>query len=273
MVLGEYREDPEEEGPDDAEEKNNKDNDLPCGRVVAAPQESPVPTIRCGEEEVLDDNGDEKPENDLAVSQRSIEGRNLAWCLTIVFWKSKPHQRTNNPKHDRDGERYSAHLPRVCDWRSFNDASAGLFGEVRAPKPQSNHISLLSPLDHASTEDPRLDRSTAFVTKIQRKEDGTRRGSGSIEGRADILDPTSNMVRSTEMCAANDEESEPIEHERRAEGHHRLESSEYKPPHDRGNQINRGNCIKLRGSLTDFSSQESDLVRIGGNDLAESQEE
>ena len=73
MIFAKDAEEPEEGGPHDAEEQNAEKHDLPWLSEIARPQISPVTTVWGGEPVVLDHDGDEKPEDDLAACQRRVE--------------------------------------------------------------------------------------------------------------------------------------------------------------------------------------------------------
>lgn len=61
------REDGQKGSPDTDEEPEDEKNNHPRFGMDGAPKVSPVASVRCGQEEILDDNGNEKPEHDLAT--------------------------------------------------------------------------------------------------------------------------------------------------------------------------------------------------------------
>jgi hypothetical protein len=61
---------------------------------------APVTTVWCTEEEVLQNDGDKVPEDDLAPEQGLVEGWNLARLLTIVVGQTEDQEKTNTPKED-----------------------------------------------------------------------------------------------------------------------------------------------------------------------------
>lgn len=82
-------EDTQQESPNTHEEPEDKQNDHPRWCMSGAPEVSPVPSVRCGQEEVLDENGNEEPKHNLAAHYRFVETGNLAWRLTIVIREAK----------------------------------------------------------------------------------------------------------------------------------------------------------------------------------------
>ena len=61
MTQRRSREDGQQDGPDAHEEATDEEDDHPGLRVDGAPEVSPVTAIRCGKEEILDEDGDEEP--------------------------------------------------------------------------------------------------------------------------------------------------------------------------------------------------------------------
>ena len=61
---------------------------------------APVATVRCAKEEVLQDDGNEVPEDDLAAEYGLVEGGHLSRGLAIVVGKSEEQQQSNSPEED-----------------------------------------------------------------------------------------------------------------------------------------------------------------------------
>lgn len=66
----------------------------------------PVPTIRCTQKEVLDDDHHPVPKHYLAPEDRCVERRDLAWGLTVVVWQAEVDDKANCPKEECDGRTY-----------------------------------------------------------------------------------------------------------------------------------------------------------------------
>ena len=64
---------------------------------------APVSTVWCTEEEVLQDDCDEVPGDDLSAEKGLVEGWHLAWLLAVVVGKTHSQQSTDNAEEDGDG--------------------------------------------------------------------------------------------------------------------------------------------------------------------------
>lgn len=64
---------------------------------------APVATIWCTEEEVLQDDRDEVPSDDLSPEKGLVEGWHLAGLLAVVVGKSQSQQDTDNTQEGGDG--------------------------------------------------------------------------------------------------------------------------------------------------------------------------
>ena len=73
MPAGGDGEAPQREGPDADEEGRDEERDRPRGRVFARPKVFPVAAVRRGEEIVLDEDGDEEPDDDFAADGGAVE--------------------------------------------------------------------------------------------------------------------------------------------------------------------------------------------------------
>ena len=97
---GEHGEDPrvaergagengEQDGPDADEEGEDEKDYHPRLGVDRAPEVAPVAAVGRGEEEVLDEDGDEEPEDDLAARDRFVEAWDLTGRLAVIVWETK----------------------------------------------------------------------------------------------------------------------------------------------------------------------------------------
>lgn len=111
-----------------------------------------------------------------------------------------------------------------------------------------------------------------FVAKVKRKEEGTARGTGGIRSGSYALDDTLDTL-GQEGSDTQEHESETVEEPREREDVERRQPAEEEPPQDRGDGIRSGDNIQLYGRLTSLASQENDLVRVGGKDLSEREDE
>lgn len=84
MVDGEDGEDPKKQRPDDHEEEYDEQYDGPCRRVLAGPEVPPVATEGCGEEVILEDDGDEEPLVMVEISTRGTSPGRPNARVTLV---------------------------------------------------------------------------------------------------------------------------------------------------------------------------------------------
>ena len=77
-------EEDEECRPNKNKEKDDQDGNRPGRSMLARPKILPVSAIGCGEEEILDNDGDEEPHDDFPAHDRLVKGGNLARSLTVV---------------------------------------------------------------------------------------------------------------------------------------------------------------------------------------------
>jgi hypothetical protein len=64
---------------------------------------APVSAVWCTEEEVLQDDGDEVPSDNLSPEKGLVEGWHFAWLLAVVVGKSHSQQNTHKTQEDADG--------------------------------------------------------------------------------------------------------------------------------------------------------------------------
>lgn len=104
VAAGGDGEAPEREGPDADEEGGDEQRDGPCGRVLAGPEVFPVAAVGGREEEVLDEDGDEEPEDYFAPDDGTVEGGDAAGGLSVVFRESEEEEDADGPHEEGDGD-------------------------------------------------------------------------------------------------------------------------------------------------------------------------
>ena len=72
---------------------------------------------------------------------------------------------------------------------------------------------------------------------------------------------------------AEEHESETVEEPRERQGVHGLEASEHEPPHQGRDTVRPGHDVELVGRLARLAGEQHDLVRVGGQDLAQGEDE
>lgn len=92
MAAGSDREAPESQGPDTDEERDHENCNGPRRSVLTRPQVCPIPAVGSGEEEVLNENRDEKPENHFAADGGAVEGRDAARGLAVVVRQAEEEE-------------------------------------------------------------------------------------------------------------------------------------------------------------------------------------
>lgn len=115
VSLGEFADAEQEDAPYYTEEQDAKEDNLPWLGVAGTPEEAPVSAVGCTEEEVLQDNRDEVPCNDLSPEQGLVEGWNLTGLLAVVVGKSKRQDNSNKNEETCNGVTDRTHLPGVGD--------------------------------------------------------------------------------------------------------------------------------------------------------------
>lgn len=86
---------------------------------------APVATVWRTEEEVLQDDCDEVPGDDLSAEKGLVEGRNLAWLLAVVVGKTRSQQSTDNTQENGDGVTDRTGIKSVNE--SGDDKCGGVF--------------------------------------------------------------------------------------------------------------------------------------------------
>ena len=104
MRFGELGEEDEDGSPDDNEETDYEQGDSPSRCVLSGPKIAPVSSVRSREPVVLDDDGDEEPENDLTADNGVVEGWHFTRYLAVVFRKTQEENDADNPHEDTNGE-------------------------------------------------------------------------------------------------------------------------------------------------------------------------
>lgn len=77
-------------------------------RVALTELTSPIPAIWRAEEEVLDNDGNEEPDDHFAVAEGSVEGIDLSRLLSIVIGESKVKHQADTPHQHSYGHTYSS---------------------------------------------------------------------------------------------------------------------------------------------------------------------
>ena len=103
MGAGGDGEAPESEGPDADEEGEDKEGDGPCGRVLARPEVFPIASVRGAQEVILDENGNEEPDDDFAAEGGGVEGRDAAGRLAVVVGQAEEEEEADGPQAECDG--------------------------------------------------------------------------------------------------------------------------------------------------------------------------
>ena len=206
VILGQEAENPQERRPNNDEEKDNKQNNLPSFSMFGAPEVSPISSVRRRHPVVLNDDSDEEPHDNFPAEKRGVKRWNVARSLTVVVWQSSPKEEAYRPHEDgyRNGD--GRHNRGVRHRVRSRHTGSSLLGELRAPVPKCDNIDLLCALNNACTIDPCFDRSTTycmldqitygklrkptFITEVQCKEDGTAGRRNGVHRRADVLNPS-----------------------------------------------------------------------------------
>jgi len=84
VAFREGGEDPEEGCPEEYKEGDDKQPDRPCRGVLRGEEVPPVAAVGRGKEVILDEDGDEEPEDDFAACHGGVEGGDLAGGLAVV---------------------------------------------------------------------------------------------------------------------------------------------------------------------------------------------
>lgn len=147
MGAREAREQEQQGGPDEPEEQRNEQPDGPLGRVLRAPEILPVAAVGGAEEEVLDEDGDEEPEDDVAASDGLVERGDVARGLAVVAGEAEEQDHADGPEEDGEGDNDGGVDDGVCG--AVGDDAGGCdgwrdsFGEAGAPEPEHDDVCLL----------------------------------------------------------------------------------------------------------------------------------
>ena len=140
--------------------------------MLTRPEVFPIPTVRRGEEVILDEDSDEEPDDDLSADDGAVEGWDAAGRLAVVVREAKEKNDANGPHEERDGD------GDACKRGSVGDKSRGLYTveseciEARAPEPEQDNIDLLCALDGAGAETPGCDRDATFAAEVEAEVEG-----------------------------------------------------------------------------------------------------
>ena len=88
-------------------------------------QVAPITTVRGGEPVILDQDGDEEPEDDFAAHYGVVEGGDLAGGLAIVVRKAEEENETYGPENESDREGNASQGGAVGDKVRGDDAVEG----------------------------------------------------------------------------------------------------------------------------------------------------
>lgn len=115
--------------------------------MLGRPKIGPISAIGRGEEEILEADGDEEPEDDLAAHGRAVEGWDCAGGLAIVVREAKVESHADGDEEhgDRGGDCGEA---RAIGYHGSDfGAGDGNSGEVGTPIPEHGDVELLGSLD------------------------------------------------------------------------------------------------------------------------------
>ena len=230
MATGRDREAPEREGPDEDEEEEDEQRDGVRRRVLRGPEVPPVAAVGRGEEEVLDQDGDEEPGYYLAAQEGAVEGGDAAGGLAVVVWQAEEEDDADSPHEQRDGHRDSCQGRPVGYERGSLYAGQGQCVEARTPEPQQDDVDLLRALDGAGAETPGRDGDAAFAAEVEGEEEGAAGGGGGVEACCDILDPASTEFGGGVGRETEEEEGESVADEGRGEDIFGLKVAKDEPP-------------------------------------------
>ena len=272
--LAQAVEDVEDGGPEQREEEEHQAHDGPAGGVLRGPQVQPVAAVGGGEEEILDEDSEEEPQHDFAAEDAAEEVVRVAGGLAVVRGQALVEE-------DADGPEEDGNAPADCDCRGRmgdeergrGGAGDGGLGDVGAPPPECGDVDLLGSLDDAGAEDPGGDGRAALVAEVEGEEEGAGARCDGVAGRCDVLDPVLAVGCVGEGRTPDEKEGEAVEEEREAEDVEGLVGAVDRPPQHGRDEIDGRDDIELRGGFTDCACQERDLVAVGGDDLAEGEED
>ena len=76
-------------GPDAHKEEEDESEEGTRGRIGRGEEIDPIAAVRGGEEEVLEEDGDEEPEDDAAFHDGVVEGRDAPGRLAVIVRQAK----------------------------------------------------------------------------------------------------------------------------------------------------------------------------------------
>ena len=106
-------------------------------------------------------------DDDLPPKQRRVEGRNVSWRLSIIFWQSPEEREPHSPHQTRESDThwYDDFRTRTRSAASSRTHSRTL-RQRTSPVPKRHYINLLRTLNDARPVRPRCNRCTALVAKV-----------------------------------------------------------------------------------------------------------
>lgn len=125
--------------------------------MVRTPEVTPIAAVGRAEPVVLDEDGDEEPEDDFAAGNGGVEGRDGAGGLAVVGGEPEKEDEADGPEEDGEGDGDGGHDPGVDDGVGLSEAGRGGFGEGGAPVPEGDDVGLLGALDDAGAVHPCFD--------------------------------------------------------------------------------------------------------------------
>ena len=115
--------------------------------MLGGPEIGPVPAVGRGKEEVLEADGDEEPQDDLAAHGCLVEGWDCAGGLAIVVREAKVESHTDGDEDYGDGGGDCGERRAISYHGGDFGAGDGYSGEVRTPVPEHCDVELLCSLD------------------------------------------------------------------------------------------------------------------------------
>lgn len=135
------------------------------------PEVAPVAAVWCRQPVVLDDDGDEEPDDNLPAEEGDVEGWDLAWGLTVIAWETEEQDEADSPEEACDRRGDGCGGATGGQEYTVRQSGVGRGRQCAAPVPQRRHIELLTTLDDASAEGPALRRSAAFGAEVEGEEE------------------------------------------------------------------------------------------------------
>lgn len=131
--------------------------------MLTRPEIRPVPARGGAHEKVLEDDGEEEPEDDFPLEDTPVEGGGVSRGLPVVGWEAEVEDQTDSPQEESDGDGDGGDGPTVRDEGVLYGLSEdGGVVDACAPVPEGGDVELLRALDDAGAEGPCLDGCRAW---------------------------------------------------------------------------------------------------------------